>query len=211
VTTRRESLRVIFDFFIFFCLFVSFCVFVFSGGYEGVFFPLIVLSLYVIVAKYNCCKLKYECRGDDVINQESEILRELIHMLVKDLCILERSDASCCSVTIAQCRTVVEIGRKEKISLVDLANLVGVDKSTMSRTVSNLVEAGLVARDGGYENKRYIVIQLTEKGRSVFQIIEKSMERYYKSIFDSIPEDKKSQVLESLTLLIDAVRKNKCC
>ncbi len=168
-------------------------------------------SLYVIVAKYNCCKLKYECRGDDVIDQESEILRELIHMLVKDLCILERSDASCCGVTIAQCRTVVEIGRKEKISLVDLANLVGVDKSTMSRTVSNLVEAGLVARDWGYENKRYIVIQLTEKGRSVFQIIEKSMERYYKSIFDSIPEDKKSQVLESLTLLIDAVRKNKCC
>lgn len=79
-----------------------------------------------------------------MINQGSETLRELIRILVRDLGILEKSDASCCGVTITQCHAVVEIGRKGKISLVDLAGLLGLDKSTMSRTINNLVESDLV-------------------------------------------------------------------
>lgn len=146
-----------------------------------------------------------------MINQGSESLRELIRILVRNLGILEKSDASCCGVTVAQCHTIVEIGRKEKISLIDLADLLGLDKSTISRTINNLVEEDLVLRDLDAENRRYVSIQLTENGMNVFRNIEESMDGYYKSIFGSIPEDKRSQVLESLQLLADAVRNNKCC
>jgi DNA-binding MarR family transcriptional regulator len=146
-----------------------------------------------------------------MINQGSEILRELIRILVRDLGVLEKSDASCCGVSLAQCHAIVEIGRKEKISLVDLASLLGLDKSTMSRTINNLVESDLVLRDLDMENRRYVIIQLTEKGSSVFRNIEESMDVYYMSIFNSIPENKRSQVLESLQLLKEAVESNKCC
>ena len=146
-----------------------------------------------------------------MINQGSEILRELIRILVRDLGVLEKSDASCCGVSLAQCHAIVEIGRKEKISLVELASLLGLDKSTMSRTINNLVESDLVLRDLDMENRRYVIIQLTEKGCSVFRNIEESMDEYYKSIFNSIPENKRSQVLESLQFLKEAVESNKCC
>lgn len=146
-----------------------------------------------------------------MINQGSEILRELIRILVRDLGVLEKSDASCCGVSLAQCHAIVEIGRKEKISLVDLASLLGLDKSTMSRTINNLVESDLVLRDLDMENRRYVIIQLTEKGSSVFRNIEESMDVYYMSIFNSIPENKRNQVLESLQLLKEAVESNKCC
>lgn len=146
-----------------------------------------------------------------MINQGSETLRELIRILVRDLGILEKSDASCCGVTITQCHAVVEIGRKGKISLVDLAGLLGLDKSTMSRTINNLVESDLVLRDLDTENRRYVIIQLTENGRNVFKNIEESMNGYYKSIFNSIPENKRNQVMESLQLLTTAVESNKCC
>jgi len=146
-----------------------------------------------------------------MINQGSETLRELIRILVRDLGILEKSDASCCGVTITQCHAVVEIGRKGKISLVDLAVLLGLDKSTMSRTINNLVESDLVLREFDAENRRYVIIQLTENGRNVFQSIEESMNGYYKSIFNSIPENKRNQVMESLQLLTNAVVSNKSC
>lgn len=146
-----------------------------------------------------------------MINQGSETLRELIRILVRDLGILEKSDASCCGVTITQCHAVVEIGRKEKISLVDLAGLLGLDKSTMSRTINNLVESDLVLRDLDTENRRYVIIQLTENGRNIFRNIEESMNEYYTSIFNSIPENKRGQVMESLQLLTNAVKSNKCC
>ena len=146
-----------------------------------------------------------------MIEQGSGTLRELIRILVRSLGMLEKSDASCCGVTITQCHAIVEIGRKGKISLIDLADLLDVDKSTMSRTVNNLVETGLALRDMDTDNRRYIVIQLTEDGQNVFRSIEKSMETYYKDIFSSIPEDKRGQVLESLALLTEAAKNSKCC
>lgn len=144
-------------------------------------------------------------------NQGSEVLRELIRILVRDLGVLEKSDASCCGVSLTQCHAIVEIGRKDKISLIDLASLLGLDKSTLSRTINNLVESDLVIRDLDMENRRYVIIQLTEKGNSVFRNIEESMDEYYKSIFKSIPENKRSQVIESLQLLKEAVESNNCC
>lgn len=146
-----------------------------------------------------------------MINQGSENLRELIRILVRNLDVLEKSDASCCGVTITQCHAIVEIGRMKKVSLIELAELLGLDKSTMSRTINNLVEDGLVNRDLDAENRRYISIQLTNKGIEVFNNIEESMVTYYSSIFSTIPENKRSQVLESLKLLTVAVKENKCC
>lgn len=144
-----------------------------------------------------------------MINQGSEYLRELLRILVRNLGILEKSDVSCCGVTIAQCHAIVEIGRIKKISLIELADLLRLDKSTMSRTINNLVEAGLVKRDIDTENRRYISIQLTDQGIDVFESIENSMYRYYSDIFKSIPEDKRNQVLDSLEILVKFVKENK--
>ena len=146
-----------------------------------------------------------------MVEQGCDTLRELTRVLIRNLGVLEKSDASCCGVTITQCHAIVEIGRIGRISLVDLADLLGLDKSTMSRTVNSLVEADLASRDLDAENRRYVIIQLTEKGKEVFQNTEESMEDYFQKIFGSIPEDKRVQVLESLSLLTDAVRSNKCC
>lgn len=146
-----------------------------------------------------------------MVDQGSKNLRELIRILIRKLGLLEKGDASCCGVTIAQCHAIVEIGRAQKIALVDLAALLGLDKSTMSRTINNLVEAGFVMRDLDAENRRYVTIQLTDSGTRVFENIEESMGQYYKSIFRSIPEDKRAQVLQSLQLLTDAVKENNGC
>lgn len=143
--------------------------------------------------------------------QASHFLRELIRVLVKKLGVLEKGEATCCGTTISQCHAIVEIGRAKEISLNELAEVLSLDKSTMSRTINNLVESNLVFRDLHPEDRRYVTIKLTDSGKGVFNTIESSMEQYYKSILDFIPENKREQVLESLQLLIDAVKNNKCC
>jgi DNA-binding MarR family transcriptional regulator len=145
-----------------------------------------------------------------VVNEGSDFLRELIRLLVRNLGILDKSDAACCGVTISQCHAIVEVGRANEISLNDLAELLTVDKSTMSRTINNLVESNLVNRELHPEDRRYITIKLTEGGREIFKSIEEGMKLYYENIFNSIPVDKREQVLESLKLLTDAVKQNKC-
>lgn len=137
-------------------------------------------------------------------------LRELIRLLVRNLGILEKDGASCCGITISQCHALVEVGRTEEVSLNDLSELLGLDKSTMSRTINNLVDSGLVQRELHPEDRRYITIKLTKEGEKTYNNIEDSMDKYYKNIFEAIPEEKREQVLESLSLLTEAVKKNKC-
>lgn len=138
-------------------------------------------------------------------------LRELLRVLIRNLDVLEKGESSCCGVTVAQCHAIAEIGRAGEISLNVLAEMLVLDKSTMSRTINNLVEAGLAAREMHSEDRRYVSIGLTEAGRKTFENIETSMKQYYENIFRSIPEDKRGQVMESLEMVVQAAKANKCC
>ncbi|MBU3097811.1 MULTISPECIES: MarR family winged helix-turn-helix transcriptional regulator [Clostridium] len=144
-------------------------------------------------------------------NVKSSDLREIVRILVRNLGLLERNKSCCCGVTLAQCHAIVEIGRAKEINLNSLAELLNLEKSTMSRTINNLVNESLVLREIHTENRRYIKIKLTEKGEEIFREIEKTMEDYYTDVISLVPADKREQVLESLQILVDVVNVNKCC
>jgi len=148
---------------------------------------------------------------------ESDKLREIIRILERKLGILDDLQSSCCGVTFAQCHAIVEIGRAsecssaQSISLNDLAEILGLDKSTMSRTINNLVNNGLVERAIDPEDRRYLAIKLTENGMQSFREIELEMERYFTRIYQAIPVSKRDQVIESLLILLQALNENDCC
>ncbi len=73
----------------------------------------------------------------------------------------------------------------------ELAALLGLDKSTMSRTVNTMVRHGLVAREPHPEDRRYVKISLTDAGNRVLADIESKMADYYLNIYQSIPQDKR--------------------
>ncbi|MEJ6949476.1 MarR family winged helix-turn-helix transcriptional regulator [Natronospora cellulosivora (SeqCode)] len=137
-------------------------------------------------------------------------LRELIRSFERKLGLLDE-EMSCCGITLAQCQALVEIGRAKSISLKQLAELLNLEKSTVSRTVNSLVENGYVERRTDPEDRRYIKISLSKDGEKLFTTIESDMDRYFEIIFNSLPENKKDQVLESLELLLKAVDQIDCC
>lgn len=143
-----------------------------------------------------------------MINWQKE-LRESIRILERKLGVLNDSELSCCKVTFAQCHAIVEIGRAGNISLIDLASLLNLDNSTMSRTVNNLVNGGYLKREPDPADRRYIVITLTESGKDLFKNIESSMDQKYAAVCNCIPEEKRAQVLDSLKLLSEAFQH--CC
>ncbi len=132
-------------------------------------------------------------------------------MLERKLGVLEDGEMACCGISLAQCHALVEIGRVGSISLVDLSNLLNLDNSTMSRTVNNLVNNGMAQRQLDPNDRRFIAIQLTQKGLEQFQGIESSMGAYFKKIYAAIPAENRSQVLESLQILLKAVADSDCC
>jgi len=137
-------------------------------------------------------------------------LREIVRMIIRNLGLLERDEACCYGVTLTQCHALVEIGRGKEINLNSLAQLLNLDKSTMSRTIDKLVNQSLVLREVHTENRRYIKISLTKKGEEIFKEIELRMEEYYNKVLVLVPTEKKEQVLESLQILAHIVKENKC-
>lgn len=139
------------------------------------------------------------------------ILREHIRTLERKLGILNESEMACCQVTLAQCHAIVEIGRAETLALNELAERMGVDSSTMSRTVQQLVAVGKVLREPGQEDRRKVVIRLTDEGAREFRSIETAMDSEFRSVMNAIPAEKRAQVLESLSLLLAAMPDMPCC
>lgn len=138
-------------------------------------------------------------------------LRETMRLVVRRLGILERGEASCCGITMAQCHVIVELGRAERMSLNDLADLLRLDKSTVSRSVDNLVGLGLVARETDPADRRYVALALSDNGVKVFADLEKRMETYFADIVDLLPAEKREQVLDGLALLAEAIKSPDCC
>lgn len=115
----------------------------------------------------------------------------------------------CCGVTAAQCHTIVEIGGISEISLVDLADALGLDTSTMSRTIQGLVVAGLADRKASEEDRRYVKISLTEEGRRVFAAIETRYNAYFREVVALLPEDRRDAILSAIGEFSDAVHRLK--
>lgn len=138
-------------------------------------------------------------------------VRELMRVIVRSMSFLDKSEATCCGTTIAQCNVIIEIGRVQELTLNELAELLKLDNSTISRTINNLVDQEHVIREIDPQDRRYIRLRLTEKGQKVFETIEKNMDIYYKALLRDIPAEKHDQVIESLVLLVEAIKKNKCC
>lgn len=133
--------------------------------------------------------------------KQVELLRESIRRLEMNLDSINRNDCCCCGVSDAQCFVLVEIGRKANISVKELAEILRLDKSGISRTVEELVKKGFVERKTSEEDRRYVVLNLTEQGNDRFNKIEHDMNERFKTILDGIPKDKRSQVIESIQLI----------
>lgn len=113
---------------------------------------------------------------------------------------INKSDCCCCGISDTQCFILVEIGRKPDISVKELAGILRLDKSGISRMVEELVQKEFVERKPSKEDRRYVVLNLTVKGSERFNQIENNMNIKFKSILDRIPEEKRNQVIEALEL-----------
>lgn len=135
----------------------------------------------------------------------SKLFREAIRILDRKLDALENGEFSEQEITASQCRALVEIGRAETISLVELAEISGLDSSTMSRTVDSLVTRGLAVRKPDTDDRRYISIFLSEEGKKLFDDIEDSLDAQYDDIFARVPETKRKDILDDLIIIIEAL------
>ncbi len=136
----------------------------------------------------------------DLVKQFREQTRQLECHLGN----INSADCCCCSVNKTQCFLIVEIGRKPGISVKELAEMLRIDKSSVSRFVEDLVQKEFVVRKPSVEDRRFVTLHLLSKGQERFEKIEHDMHYKFKEVLENIPENKREQVIESLRLYNEA-------
>ena len=134
-------------------------------------------------------------------------LREKLRLLERETGGLLDSREECCGLTSSQCHTILELTKTGTVSLAELASALGLDASTLSRMIQGLVIVGLVKRETCGKDRRRVEIGLTEQGRRVVGQIETINNGYMEKVLAEIPAEYHAALLESLTRLVDAVRR----
>lgn len=120
-----------------------------------------------------------------------------------------KSEALCCGVTMAQCHAILEIGAAGDLNLKDLSARLGLDTSTLSRTVESLVKDGLSERTPSALDRRATVIRLSEKGRAAYNRINTTWNRICRDLFRNIPPEKHDSLIDSVSMLAELLAG--CC
>lgn len=89
---------------------------------------------------------------------------------------------------------VLSFIKDEKISLNELAEHSGLDKSTLSRQVKNLEKKGFVMKESG-KDKRFTYVSLPSESQQLILTISFELEKAYSLIFKSWPADEKQLLL----------------
>jgi DNA-binding MarR family transcriptional regulator len=115
-------------------------------------------------------------------------------------------ESSCCSgVTLPQCHALLEIEAKGPVSLIELVQNLGLDKSTLSRTADGLVNNGLVSRTFSDRDRRSIQLALSFAGQGVCDRINADNDQFFSRVLGRIPAARLQQVMDAFQELVNAL------
>lgn len=126
----------------------------------------------------------------------------------------QNSSNCCCGVTLAQCHTLMELDKIDNISLKTLSENLNQDKSSVSRIVEGLVNLGLVNREIPKNNRRTVLIKLTQQGISVCEKINDGNNQYFREVLNSLSPEQFEIFLNSFKSVVSKMRElsnNKSC
>jgi len=116
-------------------------------------------------------------------------------------------DNSCCGMPNSHAHALIEIGEGDRATAVDLAELLGLDKSSTSRILAQLARSGLVCRVDAGEDKRRRPVTLTEKGRARLAEIHAAAERPVAAALAFLRPEQRAEVVRGLGHYARALRK----
>ncbi len=143
--------------------------------------------------------------------KQAATLRELLRTLIRKLGVLERSEAGCCDMTLSQCNALIEVGRAGVLSVNQLADRLNLDKSTASRVSDKLVLDGQLLRHEDPNDRRYVVLKLTERGSQTYANLENRMTAYFEEVIAGVDPAERAAMLRGLQTLAAALNSDSCC
>ena len=103
-------------------------------------------------------------------------------------------------VTLPQFRALVVLdGNRDGVNVGVLANELRIQPSTATRLCDRLVRKGLVRRFTSADNRREVVILLTETGRGLVRDVTRRRRKEIAAIMSRVPAPQRAAIVDALT------------
>ncbi|HJV47339.1 MAG TPA: MarR family transcriptional regulator [Bacillota bacterium] len=95
----------------------------------------------------------------------------------------------------------------ETTTIGELSDKLLLERSTVSRLVDGLVKGGFITRELNEDNRREVLVSLSDKGRkSLHHVLEQSF-HFYESILEQLTDYEQSQILQGMELFTQSLFK----
>ena len=131
----------------------------------------------------------------------------VLDQLIRKLNILDRNEILCHGVTVTQCYLIDTLNKKDVMTMNRLSIELGLAISTLTRIIDILVRDKIVQRKRGTEDRRKVLVELTEYGKEISNKLVKCGNEYKMEILKNIPHEKKAEIIDSLNILNNALKK----
>ena len=107
-------------------------------------------------------------------------------------------------LTMIEMNTILVIGKGgDRNKMSDIANKLGVSMGTPTVTVDRLIKKGYVERDRDEEDRRQVIVKLSEKGQSAFEDILKMKNDIVERLFSVMEHEELAALISTLEVLND--------
>jgi DNA-binding MarR family transcriptional regulator len=97
-----------------------------------------------------------------------------------------------------QVKILMTVDENAEKSMSEISDMVGLEKSSFSRSVDHLVEEGFLKRNHLENNRRTICLSLTEKGTKAAKKIRDDLDTYLESLLVNFSEKDKNDFFKAL-------------
>ncbi len=117
------------------------------------------------------------------------------------------SEARASGLTPRQFAVLTMVAEEEGLTQTDLVERTGIDRSTLADIVGRLLTRGLIHRRRAKEDARAYAIKLTPQGAKALREAQPGAATTDTRLLANLPPAKRQDFLESLSLIVTAVRK----
>jgi DNA-binding MarR family transcriptional regulator len=109
--------------------------------------------------------------------------------------------------TLVQLHVLLMLKKEKHIKMTDVANSLKIALPTATSILDKLVSADLVSRKADENDRRNVILSLTEKGKDMLEKGMKARKEMMKKMLSNLSEDEKSTILNAMTKLINNYEK----
>lgn len=140
-------------------------------------------------------------------------IQRVTYDLVHYYGICDRVTTQQLGVTAAQGYILLALPEMDPTNMNELSLKMRVANSTMTRMVDQLVQKGMANRAADSQDRRIVLIHLTDQGRDVRSRLKTSLQDFFSQVLSDLPDDQRGEILHSLETLNRSILKTlkSCC